>query len=39
VRSFAELHNGWVSLQSEPGEVATVSVNLPTATTLSIAAE
>ncbi len=39
VRSFAELHNGWVSLQSEPGEGTTVSVNLPTAMTLSIAAE
>ncbi|MBT9447633.1 MAG: PAS-domain containing protein [Hyphomonadaceae bacterium] len=39
VRSFAELHNGWVSLKSEPGEGTTVSVNLPTAMTLSIAAE
>lgn len=39
VRSFAELHNGWVSLQSEPGAGTTVSVYLPTAMTLSIAAE
>lgn len=39
VRSFAELHHGWVSLQSEPGEGTTVSVYLPTAMTLSLAAE
>jgi len=39
VRSFAELHEGWVALRSEPGEGTTVSVHLPTAGAMSIAAE
>jgi signal transduction histidine kinase len=29
VRSFAELHGGWVALQSEPGAGTTVNVYLP----------
>lgn len=39
VRSFAELHEGWVALKSDPGEGTTVSVHLPTSMTLAIAAE
>lgn len=39
VRSFAELHEGWVALRSEPGEGTTVSVHLPVEGRFSIAAE
>jgi signal transduction histidine kinase len=39
VRSFAELHEGWVALKSAPGEGTTVSVHLPAGGALSIAAE
>jgi signal transduction histidine kinase len=39
VRSFAELHEGWVALRSGPGEGTTVSVHLPVSGTMSIAAE
>lgn len=39
VRSFAELHEGWVALRSEPGEGTTVSVHLPAELALPIAAE
>jgi signal transduction histidine kinase len=39
VRSFAELHEGWVALKSDPGEGTTVSVHLPTQSALAIAAE
>jgi signal transduction histidine kinase len=39
VRSFAELHEGWVALKSDPGEGTTVSVYFPTANALAVAAE
>jgi len=39
VRSFAELHEGWVALQSEPGQGTTVSVHLPTQRPMAVAAE
>jgi len=29
VRSFIELHGGWVALASEPGRGVTVTCNLP----------
>lgn len=38
VRSFAELHGGWVKLNSEPGEGTTIEVFLPTSVKVAAAA-
>ncbi|MGE3142010.1 MAG: PAS-domain containing protein [Hyphomonadaceae bacterium] len=35
VRSFVQMHGGWVAIQSEPGQGATVSCHLPAHETLA----
>lgn len=39
VRSFVELHGGWIALESTPGEGATVTCHLPADSTALMAAE
>jgi signal transduction histidine kinase len=39
VRSFVQLHGGWVAMQSEPGRGTTVTCHLPVEAPLPLAAE